>query len=95
MKILHSEFVCTGHSRVPIWIMELEWATSRLARPVAGAPKDARKDVRLPVDHVGFSVAAIRDQPDVLRDRRMRGAGELAIHHLVEVIGRRKIGGLH
>ena len=67
----------------------------RLARPVAGAPEDSRKHVRVPVDHVGVGIAARRDQPDIFRDGRVRRASPLAIHDLVEVVGRGNVGILH
>src|SRR5690606_28811649 len=62
---------------------------------VAGAPEDPREDVGFPVDHVGVGVAAGGDQPDVLRHRRMRRTGPLAIDYLVEVVGVANLGGTH
>ena len=67
----------------------------RFARPVAGAPEDPGKHVGLPVDHVGVAVAACCDQADVFGNRRVRRTRPLAIHDLVEVVGRRNVGGFH
>ncbi len=67
----------------------------RLARPVAGAPEDARKHVRLPIDHVGVAVATRRDQSDVFGNRRVCRTGPLAVHDLVEVVRRRNVGRFH
>src|SRR5918993_3975036 len=67
----------------------------RLARTVAGAPKNSRKYVGLPVDHIGIAVAAFGDQPDVFWNRGMGRAGPLAIDHFVEVIRRLDIGEFH
>ena len=58
----------------------------RLARPVAGAPEDAREDVRLAVEHVGVGVAPLRDQPDVFGDVGVRRARPLAVDDLVVVV---------
>src|SRR5439155_18897288 len=66
----------------------------RLARPVAGAPEDAGKDVRLPIDRPGLGIAAIGDQANVFRDRRVRRAGPLAIDNLMKIVGIPDIGGL-
>ncbi len=67
----------------------------RLAGAVAGAPENPRKHVRLPVDHVGVAVATRGDQPDVFGDGRVRRARPLAIHDLVEVVGRSNVGIFH
>ena len=67
----------------------------RLAGAVAGASEDARKHIRMPVDHVGVAVAARRDQADIFGDRRVRRTGPLAIHDLVEIVRDRDIGGFH
>src|SRR5271166_2066114 len=53
----------------------------RLTRAVASPAQDRRKYVRLPIEHVGIGVAALRDQPDVLRDVGMSRASPLAIHY--------------
>src|SRR6516165_4785499 len=67
----------------------------RLARPVAGAPQDAGKDVRPPIDHKGVGIAPLGDQPDVFGDRRMRRTGPLAIDDFVKIVRNADIGGLH
>ena len=61
-------------------------AAGRLARAVAGAAEDCREHVRLPVEHVGVGVPALRDQPDVFRNVGMRGACPLAIDDFVEIV---------
>ena len=76
-------------------VLDAHAPAGRLARPVAGAPEDSRKHVRVPVDHVGVGIAARRDQPDIFRDWRVRRASPLAIHDLVEVIRRGNVGILH
>jgi hypothetical protein len=63
-----------------------------LAGPVAGAPQNAGKDVRVPVEHVRFRVPLLGNQADVLGHGGVRGARPLAIHHLVEVVGIEDIG---
>src|SRR5262249_54210105 len=68
---------------------------SWLARPVAGAAEDSGKHVGFPVDHVGVAVATCRDQPDIFGNRRVRRTRPLAIHDLVEVVGRRNVGRFH
>src|SRR5437764_14083662 len=70
-------------------------AAGRLAWPVAGAAENSRKHIGFPVDHVSVAIAAFSDQPDVFRHGRMRGAGPLAVDHLVKVIGRRNISRFH
>ncbi len=67
----------------------------RLAGSVTGPAKNPRKDVGLPVDHVGIGVTARCDQADVLGYRCVRRAGVLAIHHFVEVLGIFRIGCFH
>ncbi len=67
-------------------------AAGGLAGPVAGATENAREDVGFPVDHVGIVVAALSDQPDVLRHRRVRRAGVLTIDDLVKEFGILDIG---
>ncbi len=70
-------------------------ATGRLAGPVADAPEDAGKDIRMAVDHVGVGESTLRDQPDVFRHVRVCWAGPLAVDDLVKVVGMRGIGWLH
>ena len=67
----------------------------RLAGAVAGPPEDAGEDVRLPIDHERVGVAAIGDQPDVFRHRRMRRACPLAVDDLVKIVRITDVGRLH
>ena len=60
--------------------------TGRLARPLACAPEDARKYVRLPIDHVGVGVAARRDQSDVFGNWCVSRTCPLAIDYFMEVV---------
>src|SRR5262245_5956298 len=60
-------------------------AARGLARTIAHASQNAGKDVALPVQHKGSSVAALGDEPDVFGDGSVRGTGPLAIDHLVKV----------
>src|SRR6266542_3379489 len=66
----------------------------RLARPVAGAPEDAGKDVRLPIDRPRLGIAPVGDQADVFGHRRMRRTGPLAIDNLMKIVRILDIGGL-
>src|SRR5438067_1680459 len=59
----------------------------RLAWPIASAPEDSGKHVRLPIDHVGVAIASRSDQPDIFGHRRVRGTSPLAIDDLMKVIG--------
>ncbi len=70
-------------------------AAGGLARAIAGAAEHAGKHVRIPIDHVGVAVAARRDQTDVFGNRRVRRAGPLTIHDLVEVVRDRNVGRFH
>src|SRR5208283_4358520 len=67
-------------------IIQSATPAGRLTGTVAGPAQDRRKYVRLPIEHVGIGVAALRDQPDVLRDVGMSRASPLAIHYFVEVV---------
>lgn len=51
------------------------WAISTA---IAGAAENCRENVRFPVEHVGFGVAAVGDEADVFGDVGLRGAGPLA-----------------
>ena len=62
-------------------------AAGWFAGTVAGAAQNSRENVGDPVDHVGIGVAALGNQPDVLRHRRMRRTGPLAVNHLVVPAG--------
>ncbi len=67
----------------------------RLAGAVASAAENAGEDVGPPVDHVGLGVAALRDHADVFGNRRMRRAGVLAVHDLVEMVRGPALDHLH
>src|ERR1044072_7220466 len=56
------------------------------ARPFAAAPENPGEHLGLPVDHVGVAVAALRDQPDVFRNRRVSRASPLAIDDFVKIV---------
>ena len=80
--------------RLAFRILDARAPARRLARPVAGAPEDAREHVRLPIDHVGVGVTLRRDQADVFRHRRVRRTRPLAVDHLVEIVRILDVGGL-
>ena len=71
-------------------VLDAHAPAGRLAGAVAGAPENAREHVRLPIDHVGVGVTPVRDQPDIFGHRRVRRAGALAIHDLVEIVRARQ-----
>src|SRR5215813_3631948 len=62
-----------------------------LAGPIADPAEDARKDVALPVQHVGRRIALVRDEANVFRHRRVGRTGPLTIDDLMEVV---RIGGV-
>ena len=70
-------------------------AAGRFAGSVAGAAQNARKNIRLPVDHIGVGIAPSGNQPNIFRHRRMGRAGELAIDHFVEIFRVLHIGRFH
>ncbi len=70
-------------------------AAGWLARAVAGAAKNAGKDIRLAIDHVGIGVEALRDHADILRHIRMRRARPLAIDNFMKIIRILLVGWLH
>src|SRR6201999_2653627 len=70
-------------------------AARRLAWTVAGAPENSRKHVGLPIDHVGVAITPFSNQPDVFWNGGVCGAGPLAIHDLMKVVGRRDISRFH
>jgi hypothetical protein len=76
-------------------LLDAPTSASGLAGAVAHATEDAREDVRLPVHHVGVGELAQRDQADVFRNVRVRGASPLAVHDPVEIVRVRRIGRLH
>ena len=70
-------------------------AARRLARPVARAAEDARKDVRLAVEHVGVGEAALRDQADVFGNVGVRRTGPLTVDDPMVIVGLRDVGWVH
>ena len=76
-------------------VLDAAAPAGRLARPIAGPPENAGKDVRLPVDHIGVAVATGGDQADVFGDGGVGRAGPLAIDDFVEIVGRRDVIGSH
>ena len=67
----------------------------RLARPIAGAPEDAREHVRAAIEEVRFGEAPLGDQPDVLGDVGVRRTSPLAVDNLVVVARIGDVRGLH
>ena len=67
----------------------------RLVGTIAGASKDAREHIGLPIDHVGVVVTLLGNQSNIFRDRCMRGARVLAIDDLVEILRVTDIGWFH
>src|SRR6185369_10600924 len=49
--------------------------------------ENAGKDVRFPVDRPSLAKTPGGDQPDILRHRRVRRAGPLAIDNLMKIVG--------
>ena len=76
-------------------VLDAAAPAGRLAGAVARPPEDSRKDVRLPVDHVGVRIPAMGDQADVLGNRGMGRTGPLAIDYFVEVVGILDVCRLH
>src|SRR5690606_30628714 len=60
--------------------------TSRVTGPNADEAKNSREYVRLRVQHIGRCIAALCNEPDVLRDGGMARARPLAVYDLVEVL---------
>jgi hypothetical protein len=61
-------------------------AACRLAWAVASAPENARKDIRIPIDHVCLGIFSLGDQPDVLGHGCVRRTGVLTVYDLVEIL---------
>ena len=70
-------------------------AARRLARPIARAPEDAGKHVRLTIQDVGVIEPALRDHADVFRHVRVRGTGPLAIDDAMVIVRIRCIRPVH
>src|ERR1700722_7644283 len=62
---------------------------------IADATENSGEYIRRPIDHVSVGVAALGDEPGVLRDIRMRRTSPLAIYDFVKVIGVPSIGRFH
>jgi hypothetical protein len=75
----------TANSYRFFFLFEPPTAAGRLAGTITGTPQDARKNVGLPVDHIGLRILLSGNQPDVLRYRRMSRAGMLTINDFVEI----------
>ena len=75
-------------------VLDAAASAGRFAGTVAGPAQDSREDVRLPVDHVGVGVAAVRNQPNVFGNRRVGRTGPLAIDDFVEIVGIGNVGDL-
>ncbi len=58
-------------------------------------PRIAGEHVRLPVEHVGVGVTALRDQADVLGNVGVGRTGPLAIDNFVEVVRVADVRGVH
>src|SRR5436309_5525070 len=61
-------------------------AACRLARPVARAAENPRKDIRLPIEQIRFGVPPLGDEPDVLRNVRVRRTRPLAVDDSMVVL---------
>jgi hypothetical protein len=70
-------------------------AAGRFARTVAGAAQHAGKHVGMPVDHIGVGITPRRYHADIFGNRGVGGAGPLAVHDFVEVVGIGDVRGLH
>ena len=62
---------------------------------VADAAENAWKHVRGAVHHIGVAVAPLGDQADIIRNRRVGGAGPLAIDDFMKVVRVAGISWLH
>ena len=61
-------------------------AAGRFAGPIARAAENGGEHIRLPVEHVGVGIAALRDQADVFRNIGVSRTGPLTVHHFVKVV---------
>jgi hypothetical protein len=66
-----------------------------LARSVAGSTQNSRKNIRLPVDHIGLCIFASGNKSDVMRYWRVSRTCILTINYLVVILRIFDIGGLH
>jgi hypothetical protein len=67
----------------------------RLARPIAGAPEDPRKNVGLPIEEIGVGEPSLRDHANVFGHIRVGRTGPLAVHDTVVVVGIADVCGVH
>src|SRR6185436_20022635 len=58
----------------------------RLAWPVAGAPEDPRKNVRVPIDHVGIRIASGGNEPNVFGYGCVSRTSPLAVDDLMKIV---------
>ena len=70
-------------------------AAGGLARTIASAAENRGKYIRLPVEHVGVGIAALRDQADVFGNVGVGRTGPLAVHNFVEVVRIVDVRGVH
>src|ERR1700722_8601522 len=70
-------------------------AAGRLARAIAGAAENRREHVRLPVEHVGIGIAALRDEANVFGNVSVGRTGPLTVHNFVEVVRVADVRGVH
>ena len=67
----------------------------RFTGAITYAAENTGENIAFPVLYIRVSKVALGDLADVFRYVRMRRAGPLAIHNLVEIIRVICIGGLH
>jgi hypothetical protein len=68
------------------FLVDASAAAGRFARSIARAAEDAGEHIRIPVDHVRLGISALGDQSNVFRNRSMRRARVLTVHHAVEIL---------
>src|ERR1017187_3777929 len=66
-----------------------------LTRAVANSPENAGGHVFSAIHHVGVGEPTLGNQPNVLRDIGMRGAGPLAVDHPMKIVRFPGIGRFH
>ena len=69
--------------------------TGRLARTITRSPQYTGKHIGVPIEHVGFGITLLRNQADVLRNRRVCRTGVLAIDYFVKVVWIKNICWFH
>jgi hypothetical protein len=70
-------------------------ATGRLTRAIANPAQNPGEHIRFAVDDIGARKVTLGNQPDVLGNIRVRGAGPLAIDYAMIVIRMLGIGWFH